>query len=583
MSLTSTMLDFVSYLTEIYKEPGVSKNSSKYKVNKSLLNGVDMDSLDPSSPLISFFGQNKRQIREDLKQFHLTKAIIDLYSSTIMDSINSSSLKISNAREGQNKLNDKIIDDVNYFMDMIDIKTFIRQNINDFLYFGKFALIFKVKRQERSFIYNTPKYPHDFYLVECKDDDYLVLKNKKDQLVQRNAKNFVYYFNEKRRVDLIPGLDCDEDVNYNDQDIEDEDFLEDLISKVEYYSADGLLDDNLNLLLSIYLNETLLDNLSLRDATRKDIIIADVKDPKTPRTDVSSAMDDFNETFNNNFLYNSAVSSLQAMTALLMNNVIYEGTAVLPGHENYTNFDMLEIPDLSKKKEDLADLQISQRNKIFTNKGIPEGIFEGTGNKWDTLQDQSRFLTEVSKYNDSVIDFITSFALKYINEAYGLDITKADINLELGVSNTITNSKWNRDIGLQAKMLSEVSSILNTARNDTDVENLYIDQEKYLTMVNASLGVVNPSLENLILIEKTVQPSNERQDNDESEEGSSGNNQPNNQTSEIIEEQNTRTIEEKEDRIEERFEKYQEKEEKQKEQIESLTEKYNEIKQKENE
>lgn len=571
MSVMSTMLDFVSYLTEIYKEPGVGQKSSKYKVNKSLLSGVDMDSLDPSSPLISFFGQNKKQIREDLKDFHLTKAIVDLYSSTIMDSINSSSLKISNAREGDNKLTDDIIEDVNYFMDIVDIKTFIRRNIKDFLYFGKFAVIFKIKRDEHKYNFAVPKKnPYDFYLVECKDDDYLVLKNKKGQLVQKNARNFVCYFNEKKRVDLIPGLDCDDsNDNYTEEQLTDEDFLDDLMSEADYYSADGLLDDNLNLLLSIYLNETLLDNLSLRDATRKDIIIADVKDPKTPRTDVSSAMDDFNETFNNNFLYNSAVSSLQAMTALLMTNVIYEGTAVLPGHENYTNFEMLEIPDLSKKKEDLADLQISQRNKIFTNKGIPEGVFEGTGNKWDTLQDQSRFLTEVSKYNDSVNDFIMSFALKYINKAYGLDITKADINLELGVSNTIANSKWNRDIGLQAKMLSEVSSILSTARNDTDVENLYIDQEQYLTMVNASLGVVNPSLENLILIEKTVQPSNERQDNNGSEESLSDNSQQSSPLDEFIEEQNTRTIEEKE--------------EKQKKQIESLTEKYNDIKQKENE
>lgn len=572
MSVFSQILDLVGQISNTFSEPGISKKGKRGINRQSILsNKPTDDTTDSSSPLINFFGQNTKSTREELRNFHLTKAIVDLYSSTIMDSVNSSSLKISNARD-DNKINDKVIEDVNYFLDLIDIKTFIRQNIADFLYFGKFALIFKVNRKEKSYVFDIPKNPFDFHLVECKDEDYILIRNKTGEYVQRNKSNFVCYFNEKKRVDYINEIEVDHDEieGSSNRPTDDYDYLEDLVNPIVYYGSEGLLDDNLNLLLSIFLNELLLDNLSLRDATRKDIIIADVKDPKTPGQEVANAMDEFNETFNNNFLYNASINNLSAMANILMQNVIYEGTAVLPGHENYTNFDMLDIPDLSKKKEDLADLQISQRNKLFTNKGIPEGIFEGTGNKWDTLQDQTRFLTEVSKYNDSVIEFITQIAVKYINEAYDLDITPADINLELGVSNTITNSKWNRDIGLQAKMLSEVSSILRTARDDTDVENLYIDSTKYLEMVNSSLAVVNPSLENLILIDKTVRPSNEREDECELEENSDSDNQSGDKYREVMEEQESKERERKE-------------QEENKEKVDSIQKKYDELKERKDE
>ena len=104
-------------------------------------------------------------------------------------------------------------------------------------------------------------------------------------------------------------------------------------------------------------------------------------------------------------------SSLKAMTNIVAQNLLYEGVVVMPEHENYTNFDVLDLPSLNEKIERLSNAQISQRHKIFTNKGIPEGMFEGMGNKWDTLADASRFLTEVSDLLDSVIDFIKSIII----------------------------------------------------------------------------------------------------------------------------------------------------------------------------
>jgi hypothetical protein len=508
--LGSSILDFMANITQLWKSPGMPSKGKRYEMNKSILSEIDLDKMDSSSPLMTFFGQNKKQLKTELQDFHLTKAIIELYSTHVMDAIMSSSLRISNAKEDYNSLTDKMMEDANHFLDILNIKNFIREHIDDMLYYGKFCYILIIKPDEKKFIFECPPNPYDFYLIECKNESYLAVYSEKNELLQKNSDNFIFYFNKKKSVKNIEGLLNQSEYNNKDSNniVYDYNSIEDLLPQSLYFTGKGILDDNLNLLMSIYLNEFLEDQLNIRDATRKDIIIADIKDPKTPRNDVSDALDDFNETFNNNFLFNGASSSLRSMTAIIATNVIYEGVAVLPGHENYTNFETLDLPDLSDKKESLANIQISQRHKIFTNKGIPEGMFEGMGNKWDTLADASRFLTEVSSLLDSVIDFIKSIIIKYINSRYNIDITLSDINLELSVTNTISNSKWTRDIGLQSKMFSEVSALLRTIKDDLNIDNLYLDTRKYLESVDDALSVVNPSLQGLILIDKTIKELN---------------------------------------------------------------------------
>ena len=508
------IINILNEINKMFPNPGTDPKKSTVQpvASRGTTPSPQSDSADS---LLSYYGAARRNVLDMLRNNHLVTSLLDLFSSVILDSINSSSLQVTSET-----LDEKKLEELNDFLYNAELPKFFDTHLNDMLYYGDHCekLIFKNTHTNRC--HRSILNPHDFFVVDLFNGDSfeLVLKDRNDENVVRTDHEFLFFLNNPRVLTQkeIENEQLDLSISTSIDDGDDNE----LMNPYQIFHGRGLLDDNIELIYVYNILEMLLNMLIINDTTSKNILVAEIQESKTPDANIIDAISRIEDLINSNNLSGLGVGGGAGATSLSLDflrnslaDLATSGVKVVPGIENYQNFNLLDLPDLSKKKEDIATALEDIKQKIFSNLGIPQEYYDGASNKWEVLSQSSRYLTKVERQNEAACNYVKQLCKKYWRHQFKETILDSDIQLNIDISNTIQNSKWNNSLELVDKKFDSISSILSRAQDIA--ENKYINNKEMVKYIKDNLEVIDPTIVPLVRENEVDEKTGDEGDDDE--------------------------------------------------------------------
>jgi len=271
-----------------------------------------------------------------------------------------------------------------------------------------------------------------------------------------------------------------------------------------YHIGQGICDDVLYLIFEHLLKTLMRLLISVKDTIRPDVLVANINQNATDATDISEALNDIESLVNNG----DSVVDFRSMDPTSILNTVYDAllnsTKVVPGIQNFTNFDLLQYPDLSAKTEKLTSDIESLKQTIMNNIGIPADLVEGSSNRWEVISRSSRFLTLIESHIEDLSRTVKRTVRSYLKRYENIDISIDDIGLVLDTSNIIFNNHFNNKTKVVTEKLEGIGRILEV--HATLRDNEATDSEAVDSYFERQLNLLDPELSDIITNMKKKTP-----------------------------------------------------------------------------
>lgn len=462
------------------------------------------------------------QIYDFLVNYGFVQSLVDLVKSTIQDVITKASFNITledgipNLDENMSK---KITEDTNEFISKLNLRDAIINDLGLYLYYGNYVYMVDFDKG----LLKRVKKPHNVISVEryCRPDSFMIYnKNYKDAADLKEIKNdscFVFQYN-KIKINEASELDVHLQTLYatnggkklSEQDIKKarESYLKDHSLADEtlmyvYYQGRGVFFANMQLLLLYYIKELLYDLLGMKDTIRPDIMIARIADDKTDESVIANAINDIEALVNDSAALDigNNVSSIDSITQMLtgIQSYLTNGIKVVPGMNNFSNLDALKLPELTGKREALKNELDNLRSRILNNIGIPEELYNGQSNRWESISRSARYLTLIDQWVTEITLMCKTIAKSYIEKYYpnfGKSVKLDHIRLNLDTNNIIFNNYSNT----RSRVISEkLDAIQRVSRSALDmIDNPLADKQAVLDYTRITMESIDPAAVKLL-------------------------------------------------------------------------------------
>lgn len=462
------------------------------------------------------------QIYDFLVNYGFVQSLVDLVKSTIQDVITKASFNITledgipNLDENMSK---KITEDTNEFISKLNLRDAIINDLGLYLYYGNYVYMVDFDKG----LLKRVKKPHNVISVEryCRPDSFMIYnKNYKDAADLKEIKNdscFVFQYN-KIKINEASELDVHLQTLYatnggkklSEQDIKkardsylkDHPLADETLMYV-YYQGRGVFFANMQLLLLYYIKELLYDLLGMKDTIRPDIMIARIADDKTDESVIANAINDIEALVNDSAALDigNNVSSIDSITQMLtgIQSYLTNGIKVVPGMNNFSNLDALKLPELTGKREALKNELDNLRSRILNNIGIPEELYNGQSNRWESISRSARYLTLIDQWVTEITLMCKTIAKSYIEKYYpnfGKSVKLDHIRLNLDTNNIIFNNYSNT----RSRVISEkLDAIQRVSRSALDmIDNPLADKQAVLDYTRITMESIDPAAVKLL-------------------------------------------------------------------------------------
>ena len=383
-----------------------------------------------------------------LQKYHFISAILDIFTSCVSDIISRSDFHVEIIGDDEHTTR------ANKFLDDLQIKQFILDNLRDMIYRGVYAFGIEYKpTNPRLFSLDDP--------FECK-----VITNTRDVVGYEINGNMIsnnniacYYY----QLEYLNSVSLDEK---KDQEIRANlpEEIKDIVVKFKRYDTYGLFDRKLFRIFQMYSLEGAMYLLSLRETLRPTLLGVATGGKQI---DLANAMDMANAIEE---VLNSPTTGLAQLAdpTVYMNQltwVMLNNIRIMPTLEQYQSLQAIESGENNSKREKLAQELDAIRKEVLQELTIPEELFGGSGTRWDQYTRSDRFISTIDNIIASISRLIKQMVSKYTG------ISTVSISFNIDTTSLVAAYDNKTKLSNTSERLSDVGRVLESIKSI--VENDY--------------------------------------------------------------------------------------------------------------
>lgn len=453
---------------------------------------------------------------EELKGYEyidLVKLSVSFFQDYVVNFLNTSATQVvtildEDGNEDEQKterINNVLVKDLKIF-------DFIRDHINEVIYYGAYYSMLRTKRDEKGHL--------RFYAYGLYDPVSVIIKRTFDRETEELVESYIVKGDDGVAY-VVPDDECFYLGSPNmrlKNDLKDKDpgpinpfeksdkklrfgknENRSHVLQTEYYTAgEPIFYTNILKLKELVVKELLISLLTLRDLCTPSIL-ALMFDKGVPLENAEELCTKVQRMLNS---YNDLSSFLSAQfdATSLIENILSQNIRVIPDfNATLQNKGLINTDKLSDKLLELMQSLDQTKQNILGALGIPGSILDGTiGTKWSILQSSERANSRVFSIMTGLKESTIALIQTIHKIMYEETIDPSLIKLHLLEKSTVEYNNAANTLESVSGMASGITNLITTAIQSLDIAMPLVDPEAYVTYINNMIKDIDPNAADLI-------------------------------------------------------------------------------------
>lgn len=465
--------------------------------------------LGNSSPSNRISGWLERN--DELKGYQLldiSKLATNFFADYVVNFLKDSNQQVITILDDEGNNNESVTQRINDVL-IKDIKIFdyIRDHIQDYVFFGEYFSMLQTKRDETGHLRFAVEELYDPVSVVVKKQknsegiiEEVFLARGDDGVIYEIPRNKAFYLanlNLRLINDLEEGWKESKDKPRLSKDKKKN--LDKVLQKCSYVSGEPLFYSLILKVKELIIKELLVSLISLRDLSSVQIFLLQF-DKSTPIETASELCARTTKLANNTNELASFLTSQFDVTSFIENTLTQSAKFVPDFNATLGNKNsMLPLDKLSDKLLDILQSLDSCRNNVLSPLGLPSTLLDSTsGSKWAILQQSERANSRVTSFMVGIKDSVSNLVQTIYRVLYDEELDPARIKLHISEKTSVEyNNQLNQSESV-AGVINGISNILQTSLQTLDGASPLIEPQAYLSYIQNLLKDIDPNTEPMI-------------------------------------------------------------------------------------
>lgn len=465
--------------------------------------------LGNSSPSNRISGWLERN--DELKGYQLldiSKLATNFFADYVVNFLKDSNQQVITILDDEGNNNESVTQRINDVL-IKDIKIFdyIRDHIQDYVFFGEYFSMLQTKRDETGHLRFAVEDLYDPVSVVVKKQknsegiiEEVFLARGDDGVIYEIPRNKAFYLanlNLRLINDLEEGWKESKDKPRLSKDKKKN--LDKVLQKCSYVSGEPLFYSLILKVKELIIKELLVSLISLRDLSSVQIFLLQF-DKSTPIETASELCARTTKLANNTNELASFLTSQFDVTSFIENTLTQSAKFVPDFNATLGNKNsMLPLDKLSDKLLDILQSLDSCRNNVLSPLGLPSTLLDSTsGSKWAILQQSERANSRVTSFMVGIKDSVSNLVQTIYRVLYDEELDPAKIKLHISEKTSVEyNNQLNQSESV-AGVINGISNILQTSLQTLDGASPLIEPQAYLSYIQNLLKDIDPNTEPMI-------------------------------------------------------------------------------------
>lgn len=441
-------------------------------------------------------------------QLDIVKLSTNFFSDYIVNFLNTNSPSVVTILNEDSTNNETVSDRINnILMKELDILSYIRDHIYDYVFYGTYASSLRTERNSTGHLV--------FRTEELYNPNAVVVKKKKDKetgimtdlylaigddgnLYEVPGNEMLFLGNPKLRLtnDLAEGW---KDKKYAKPKKGEEKNRDKIIRKESYIASEPLFYSSLIKLKELAIKELLVALITIRDLISPTFFALPL-DKNVPLESANELVGKLQKLFTNYSELSSFLTAQFDITSLIESAMTMNVKVYADYNSNISSKNPIyNLDKLSDKLLDMMQTLDANRSNILSILGLPAAILDGTsGSKWAILQQSERANSRITAFITGIKDSVTSLVCSIYKTIYNEVLDPSLVQLHLFNKTTVEyNNQLNESESI-GNLVTQLSQILVNSLQTLEQTSPLIDPEKYLSYIQNLVKNVDPNTESLI-------------------------------------------------------------------------------------
>lgn len=455
---------------------------------------------------------------DELKGYQLldiSKLATNFFADYVINFLKDSNQQVITILDEEGNNNESVTERINNIL-IKDIKIFeyIRDHIQDYVFFGEYFSMLQTTRDESGHL--------RFSVEELFDPVTVVVKKKKntegiieevflargdDGVIYEIPRNKAFYIgnlNLRLINDLEEGWKDKRDKPELSSSGDKEKNLDKVLQKCSYSAGEPLFYSLILKVKELIIKELLVSLISLRDLSSVQIFLLQF-DKSTPLETASELCARTTKLANNTNELASFLTSQFDVTSFIENTLTQSAKFVPDFNATLGNKNsMLPLDKLSDKLLDILQSLDSCRNNVLSPLGLPSTLLDSTsGSKWAILQQSERANSRVTSFMTGIKDSVSNLVQTIYRVLYDEELDPARIKLHISEKTSVEyNNQLNQSESVTG-VVNGISNILQASLQTLEGAAPLLEPQAYLSYIQNLLKDIDPNTEPMIT-EETI-------------------------------------------------------------------------------
>ena len=455
---------------------------------------------------------------DELKGYQLldiSKLATNFFADYVINFLKDSNQQVITILDEEGNNNESVTERINNIL-IKDIKIFdyIRDHIQDYVFFGEYFSMLQTTRDESGHL--------RFSVEELFDPVTVVVKKKKntegvieevflargdDGVIYEIPRNKAFYIgnlNLRLINDLEEGWKDKRDNPKLSSSGDKEKNLDKVLQKCSYSAGEPLFYSLILKVKELIIKELLVSLISLRDLSSVQIFLLQF-DKSTPLETASELCARTTKLANNTNELASFLTSQFDVTSFIENTLTQSAKFVPDFNATLGNKNsMLPLDKLSDKLLDILQSLDSCRNNVLSPLGLPSTLLDSTsGSKWAILQQSERANSRVTSFMTGIKDSVSNLVQTIYRVLYDEELDPARIKLHISEKTSVEyNNQLNQSESVTG-VVNGISNILQASLQTLEGAAPLLEPQAYLSYIQNLLKDIDPNTEPMIT-EETI-------------------------------------------------------------------------------
>ena len=449
----------------------------------------------------------------ELKGYQLldiSKLATNFFADYVVNFLKESNQQVITILDDEGNNNDTVSQRINDIL-IKDIKIFeyIRDHVNDYIFYGEYFSMLQTKRDESGHL--------KFTVEELYDPVSVVVKKKKNKEgvieeiflargddgsiyeIPRNEGMYLGNLNLRLINDLEEGWKDNKNKPKLSNSKNKEKNRDKVLQKCSYVSGEPLFYSLILKVKELVIKELLVSLISLRDLSSVQIFLLQF-DKSTPLETASELCARTTKLANNTNELASFLTSQFDVTSFIENTLTQSAKFVPDFNATLGNKNsMIPLDKLSDKLLDMLQSLDSCRSAVLSPLGLPSTLIDSTsGSKWAILQQSERANSRVTSFMVGIKDSVSNLVQTIYRVLYNEELDPARIKLHISEKTSVEyNNQLNQSESVTG-VINGISNILQSSLQTLEGASPLLEPQAYLSYIQNLLKDIDPNTEPMI-------------------------------------------------------------------------------------